>query len=203
MAATHLELLVEEPSMEAFLRGLLPRLLPEGRSFEIHTFQGKGDLLRKLAARLRGYAHWLPPDWRILVVVDRDDDECRALKARLDGIALESGLRINRTHADWQLVNRIAIEELEAWYFGDWPAVKAGYPRVPARIAGQQAYRDPDSIAGGTWEAFERILQRHGYFAAGLPKVEVARNLAVHMSLDGNQSRSFQSFLRALHSALV
>lgn len=188
--------------MEAFLRGLLPRLLPEGRSFEIHAFQGKHDLLRELARRLRGYSHWLPPDWRVLVVVDRDDDECRALKARLDSIALDSGLRIDRTHADWQLVNRIAIEELEAWYFGDWAAVKASYPRVPVRIAGQQAYRDPDSIAGGTWEAFERILQRHGYFAAGMPKVEVARTLANQMSLDGNQSRSFQSFLRALRTAL-
>lgn len=63
MAAVHLELLVEEPSMEAFLRGLLPRLLPRDRRFEIHAFQGKDDLLRNLATRLRGYAHWLPPDW--------------------------------------------------------------------------------------------------------------------------------------------
>mgnify|MGYP003537495447 CR=1 FL=1 len=29
MPAVHLELLVEEPSMEAFLRALLPRLLPQ------------------------------------------------------------------------------------------------------------------------------------------------------------------------------
>lgn len=203
MAATHLEILVEEPSMEAFLRGLLPRLLPEDRSFEIHAFQGKDDLLRKLASRLRGYAHWLPADWRILVVVDRDDDDCRALKARLDRIASDCGLRTDRVRADWQLVNRIAIEELEAWYFGDWAAVKAGYPRVSPRIPGQQAYRDPDAIAGGTWEAFERILQRHGYFTVGLPKVEVARTMAAHMIPDANQSRSFQSFLHALHSALA
>lgn len=203
MVATHLELLVEEPSMEAFLRGLLPRLLPEGRSFEIHAFQGKDDLLRKLAPRLRGYAHWLPADWRILVVVDRDDDDCRALKARLDRIAAECGLRTDRARADWQLVNRIAIEELEAWYFGDWAAVKAGYPRVSPRIPGQQAYRDPDAIAGGTWEAFERILQRHGYFSAGLPKVQVARTLAAHVRPDGNQSGSFRRFLHAMHSALA
>ena len=25
----------------------------------------------------------------------------------------------------WRLVNRIAVEELEAWYFGDWAAVRA------------------------------------------------------------------------------
>lgn len=45
MRATHFELLVEEPSMEAFLRALLPRLLPQGRTFEVHAFQGKGDLM--------------------------------------------------------------------------------------------------------------------------------------------------------------
>ncbi len=56
MSAAHLELLVEEPSMEAFLRALLPRLLPQDRTFEVHPFQGKSDLLGKLEARLRGYA---------------------------------------------------------------------------------------------------------------------------------------------------
>ncbi len=55
MAATHLVLLVEEPSMEAFLRALLPRLLPQDRTFEVHPSQGKRDLLGKLEARLRGY----------------------------------------------------------------------------------------------------------------------------------------------------
>ncbi len=76
MTARHLKLLVEEPSMEAFLRALLPRLLAASRTFEVHAFQGKADLLGKLQARLRGYAQWLPDDWRIVVVVDRDDDDC-------------------------------------------------------------------------------------------------------------------------------
>ena len=52
MAGHHFELLVEEPSMEAFLRGLLPRLMPSDRSFEVHAFQGKSDLLGNLAGRL-------------------------------------------------------------------------------------------------------------------------------------------------------
>ena len=202
MAATHLELLVEEPSMEAFLRGLLPRLLPPDRSFEIHAFQGKGDLLRKLDSRLRGYAQWLPQDWRILVVVDRDDDDCRMLKARLDRITNECGLRTDRAHANWKLVNRIAIEELEAWYFGDWDAVRACYPNVSASIPRKQAYRDPDAISGGTWEAFERTLQRYGYFKTGLPKVEVARTLATHLSPEANRSASFRAFVRAIENAV-
>jgi len=93
MAASHLEFLVEEPSMEAFLCALLPRLLPQDRTFEVHPFQGKSDLLAKLESRLRAYASWLPPDWRLVVVVDRDDDECHALKQQLEAIATRSGLR--------------------------------------------------------------------------------------------------------------
>lgn len=204
MPASHLELLVEEPSMEAFLRTLLPRLLPQGRTFEVHAFQGKSDLLGKLEARLRGYAAWLPDDWRILVVVDRDDDDCRKLKQRLEGIAAHAGLR-SRSHAGvgrWQLVNRIAIEELEAWYFGDWAAVRAAYPRAPANAANRRGFRDPDTIAGGTWEFFERIMQRAGYFKGGLAKIAAARAIGDHMDPSRSQSRSFQMFYRAVIEAV-
>ncbi|MFM7286849.1 MAG: DUF4276 family protein, partial [Cyanobium sp.] len=155
VAASHLEFLVEEPSMEAFLRALLPRLLPEDCTFEVHPFQGKSDLLAKLEARLRAYASWLPPDWRLVVVVDCDDDDCHALKQQLEAIATRSGLRTRSSarNATWQLVNRVAIEELEAWLFGDWEAVRQIYPRAPANLPSRHGFRDPDAIAGGTWEA--------------------------------------------------
>ena len=71
----HLVFLVEELSMEAFLRGLLPRILPEACGFEVHSFRGKSNLLKNLNPRLRGYARWLPDDWRVFVVVDRDNDD--------------------------------------------------------------------------------------------------------------------------------
>lgn len=205
MAANHLELLVEEPSMEAFLRSLLPRLLPADRTFEVHAFQGKTDLLGKLESRLRGYAQWLPSDWRLFVVVDRDDDDCRALKQRLEAVARRAGLvtRSQGGRVPWQLVNRIAIEELESWYFGDWDAVKAEHPRVSAHIPQRQGLRDPDAIAGGTWEAFERVMQRYGYFKTGLPKIEAARGIAGRMVPARNRSASFQAFYAALMEALV
>jgi hypothetical protein len=41
MRAEHLEILAEEPSMEAFLHALLPRLLGDAASFAIHPYQGK------------------------------------------------------------------------------------------------------------------------------------------------------------------
>lgn len=204
MADHRLVLLVEEPSMEAFLRALLPRLLPADRSFEVHTFQGKADLLGKLEARLRGYAQWLPPDWRLFVVVDRDDDDCLALKRRLEAVAARAGLvtRSRAGDAPWQLVNRIAIEELEAWYFGDWDAVRAEYPRVSPHVPQRQGLRNPDAIAGGTWEAFERVMQQHGYFKTGLTKIEAARRIAARMVPERNRSASFVAFHAALMEAM-
>jgi hypothetical protein len=205
MPPAHFELLVEEPSMEAFLRAMLPRLLPKGRTFEVHPFQGKNDLLGKLEGRLRGYAHWLPGDWRIVVVVDRDDTDCRALKRQLEDIARHAGLR-TRTRAggrQWQLVNRIAIEELEAWYFGDWTAVREAYPRVSVNTPRRSGFRDPDAISGGTWEAFERIMQRRGYFKGGLAKLEAARAIGARIDPSRARSHSFAVFCSVFNEALA
>ena len=186
--------------MEAFLRALLPRLLPQDRTFEVHAFQCKSDLLGKLEARLRGYAAWLPADWRIVVVVDRDDDDCRDLKRQLEAISERAGLRTRTRagNAQWQLVNRIAIEELEAWYFGDWEAVRAAFPRVPVTVPQRQGFRDPDAVAGGTWEAFERVLQRHGYFKGGLNKIDAARAIGAHIAPERARSHSFAVFCEAI-----
>ena len=199
MTVEHVELLVEEPSMEAALRLLLPGILGD-LSFEVYPFQCKDELLQRLPERLRGYAPWLPATWRIVVIVDRDDDECSELKAKLDHIAMDARLppRLRAPHKPYRVVNRVAIEELEAWYFGDWQAVRAAYPRTPATIPSQAKYRSPDAIAGGTWEAFERVLQRAGYFAGGLRKIEAARTIAQHMDPARNTSPSF----RALRDAL-
>jgi hypothetical protein len=139
-----------------------------------------------------------------VVVVDRDDEDCLELKQRLEAAAQRAGLRSrSRAGEPWQLVNRIAIEELEAWYFGDWPAVRAAYPRLPATVPNQQRYRDPDAIAGGTWEAFERILQRRGYFKGGLRKIEAARTLGGVVDPVRNRSHSFCRFRDAVLEAIT
>ncbi len=189
--------------MEAFLQTLLPHMMPEGTTFEIHAFGGKTDLLGKLDQRLRAYRQWLPPDWRLVVMLDRDNDDCHELKAHLEGSATNAGLRTrSQTEAGaWQVVNRIVIEELEAWYFGDWNAVRAAYPRVSSSVPRRSVYRDPDDIRGGTWEAFERILKRYGYFTTGLRKIEAARAIAAHIAADQSRSRSFGHFRDAIAEA--
>jgi Domain of unknown function (DUF4276) len=199
MSVDHVEVVVEEPSMEEALRLLLPKMLVN-TSFEVYTHQCNNEMLIRLPERLRGYKTWIPENWRILVIVDRDDDDCTKLKMQLEQMSKDAGLatRSQAGGSSFTVVNRLAIEELEAWYFGDWDAVRAAYPRVPETIPTKSKYRNPDGIAGGTWEAFEKVLQTAGYFEGGLRKIEAARAIAPHMVPTRNRSRSFQALYAAV-----
>lgn len=189
--------------MEVFLNGLLPRMLPETCTHLIQGFSGKSDLLKKLESRLRAYRHWLPPDNRIVVLIDRDDDDCHELKQRLNALADSAGFRASRSgDLDRTVLNRIVIEELEAWYFGDWEAVRAAYPRVSDRVPRRARYRDPDAIRH-TWEAFEAVMQKSGYFAGGLRKIEAAREIGARLDPQRCRSRSFCAFRDAIHAAVA
>jgi hypothetical protein len=195
-----LEFFVEEPSAEAALTFLVPAILRDYKDryrFEIFTFQGKHALLRNLPNRLQAYRNRSGDDWRIIVLIDRDNDDCLKLKRQLDTIAHEAGLKTRSNHArHYQVINRIAIEELEAWFFGDVEAIKASYPRVDANLAQQAGFRDPDAIRGGTWEHLERTL--HYYHPGGLEKRRAAEEIAQHMRPERNRSKSFQVFRDAL-----
>lgn len=179
--------------MEQALEILLPKMLRMGITFEIKQFQCKDELLKRLPDRLRGYSAWLPETTVIVVLVDRDDDDCKLLKQKLEAIAKVAGLSTKSTlpQGRFRVVNRIAIEELESWFFGDWEAVRAAYPKLDENIFKKEPYRDPDAIKGGTWEALERELQRKGYFKQGLRKMELARTVALQMELSRNRSASF------------
>lgn len=210
MKSFHFEFIVEEESMKNFLDMILPKLLGNKTTFVIHFYQGKHELLKRLQKRLNGYVKWLPENYRIVVMVDQDDEKCielkkcTELKLKLEEMCKTAGLRSKSatTNADWQLVTRIAMEELEAWYFGDWQAVCAAYPKVSSTIPKQVGYRNPDAISGGTWQALERILQRAGYYKQGMPKIEVARNIGGHFDPGRNKSRSFQVFQEAILEAV-
>lgn len=196
----HIEFFLEEPSAEAFLQGFLPKLLPADTTWNPIVFQGKTDLLNNLTARLKAYRAWMPVDWRIVVLIDEDRQDCATLKRRLEKAAHDAGFPTKSNPKAGRLVvlNRIAIEELEAWFFGDVPALAAAYPGVSVHLATRAGFRNSDAILGGTWEALERELQRAGYFGGGLAKIEVARQMALHMNPARNTSASFQHFALGL-----
>jgi hypothetical protein len=51
--------LLEERSMQAFLAGFLPRILPDGVGFQLVPHEGKTDLERSIPRKLRG---WRTPE---------------------------------------------------------------------------------------------------------------------------------------------
>lgn len=199
-----LEVLVEEQSAEVALKILLPKIAP-GVEANIRTFQGKQAMLRKLPGRFAGYKQQVKySNVKIVVLVDRDSDDCHELKTRLETLAAESGLVTLTTataRRDAILANRIAIEELEAWFFGDVAALRKAYPRVPETLGDREGFRDPDAIVN-TWERLEQVLQTEGYHGAGLAKLRLASDVAPFMDVELNSSESFQHFRDGLERLL-
>jgi len=201
----HIEFLLEERSAEEALKLILPKILPNDVSFYFHVFEGKQDLLKKLPARLRGYYKWIPEDWRIIVLIDEDRKCCQKLKAKLEEAASNAGF-VTKSRAtqksSFQVVTRLAIEELEAWFFGDPEAIKNAYPKVSKTFQHQVRYRDSDAIPGGTFESLERLLIRASHCQGRLSKIAAARNIAPHMEPSRNRSKSFQVFVEGLKACI-
>lgn len=201
----HVDFHVEEPSMEAALRHLLPRIVRDRATYRVIDHRSKERLLRILPQRLRAYSGRVArEDLRVVVLVDRDDDDCMVLKERLEELARLAGLQ-TKTAAGagaFHVVNRVVVEELEAWFFGDVEALRAIYPKIPASLAGNAPYRNPDAVRGGTWEALHRLLKKFGYLGEVYPKKMIAEGIASNMDPARNRSRSFQCFIAGIESLL-
>lgn len=202
----HVELLLEEPSAEIALCRLIPKIAGQKVSINPIVFQGKPDLLDKLEPRLKAYRSWIPDDFRIVVLIDEDRENCRALKSRMERSALRAGL-ITKSRAApgtrFHVLNRIAVEELEAWFLGDVHAIAQAFARVPVTLGQRSRFRNPDAVQGGTWEALERAFQQYGHFPGGLQKTEAAARISVFMDPDRNRSRSFQVFRDGLRTLIA
>ena len=199
----HIEFLLEERSAEVALKLIVPKILSDDVGSDFYSFQGKQDLLGQLPTLLKGYKSQISNDWRIIVLIDEDRKGCFQLKAQLEAIAHAAGF-VTKSSAsqegDFQVVNRLAIEELEAWFFGDVAALQAAYPNVSRNLQRQDRYRDPDAITGGTYEALWCVLK--GYHPKRFPKTKVARKIAKHMDPCRNRSRSFQVFVEGLKACV-
>ena len=200
----HIKFFLEEPSAEETLKHLLPKILLKDVSYEFHTFQGRDEMLKELPKRLKG-EQWIPDDWRIIVLIDEDRRDCHELKAYLEKAAHEAGFVTKSSAApdeDFQIVNRIAIEELEAWFFGDVEALHIAYPKISQNLQYKAKYRNPDAVSGGTHEALERLLIQKNYYTERISKPTVAQHIAQHMEPDRNRSKSFQVFVEGLKACV-
>lgn len=201
-----LEVLVEEPSAEAALRYLLPRLVVGRARARVVDFGSKYALLKVLEARLRAYRRRVDggEDIRLVVLVDRDADDCERLKARLERSAATAGLPTKTRpdgHGVFLVVNRIVVEELESWFIGDSAALRAAFSSLPPIDPSKGIFRNPDN--GGSWEQLHRLLRRHGVYRGSYPKIEAARRIARHMEPAANRSVSFRHFVAGIEALLA
>jgi hypothetical protein len=199
-----MEVLVEAPSMEEVLRYLLPKIIGNRAGWKVINMRSKGRLMKELPNRLRGYKKRIDrgEKIKIIVLVDRDNDDCHALKQQLEAMAHNAGLQTKATAGKggaFQVVNRIAIEELEAWFIGDTKALQSAFTSLRG-IRFPNSFSNPDN--GGTCERLHHFLKQNGIYRNSFPKIEAARNIAKHMDPARNRSRSFQVFQRGVEVCL-
>lgn len=171
--------LLEEPSIQALLEGLLPRLFP-GLSFLCVPHEGKTDLERNIRDTLR---NWKTPGDRFVILRDSDDADCITLKERVRQLC-HDGRREDT-------LIRIVCQELEAWYLGDPDAMAAAFnDDALRRISNRPRYRHPDAIAKPSTH-LRRFVGEYG-------KIAGARRMAQHMTRENNRSHSFGVFVSGI-----
>jgi len=182
---TTLVFLLEEPSAQAMLEGILPRLLPPDVIPRFLVFQGKQDLDKRLEQRVRG---WRAPATYFVVIRDKERGDCQIIKQGLCDKLANAG-------RPGSLV-RIACHELESFYLGDLAAVEAGLNhRGISKLQNKSKYRTPDAISSPARELAE---------LADYQKVAGSRAIAAHLKLDGsNRSHSFNVLVNGLRHLIT
>ena len=210
----HFEIFVEDQSGGKALEIIVPKIIGNGHNFRIHSYKGIGripenpkhgtgrrnrTLLKNLPITLQAYGkthgYGKNSSSAVVVVCDLDDKNCKDFLAELNGI-------LNSCNPKPETRFCIAIEEGEAWFLGDIPAIKRAYPKAKNKILKQYVN---DSICG-TWELLadaifpggRKGLSAEDWSAIGAKKSEWAEKISPHMDVENNKSPSFNHFRNKL-----
>ncbi|WP_123576572.1 hypothetical protein [Pseudomonas protegens] len=211
----HFEILVEDQSGKKALDILVPKIIGADHTFNIHSYKGIGRipknlgvnenagkriLLDQLPRLLQGYGNAFanyPADCAaaVILVCDLDNKCLNAFRQELFNI-------LNACNPRPETRFCIAIEEGEAWFLGDIPAVKSAYPRAKTTVLNSYVN---DSICG-TWERLadavynggSTALSSKGWQAIGAEKSNWSEKISPHMNVAINASPSFVYFREKL-----
>lgn len=201
----HIEILVEDSSGQTLLETLVPKILGaqgDPHTWRIHFYKGIGRipknlnaggdpakriLLDQLPKLLRGYGR-TPGIDAVVVVLDSDRRDCVDFLAELKALAAGCNPAPNTLF-------RIAVEEMEAWYFGDRQALLTAYPRAKADVLNRY---QQDSVCE-TWERLadaiypggSAAIKKAGWPLPGQVKHEWAEKIGPLLEPDQNISPSF------------
>ena len=208
----HFEILVEGQAELTALSILMNRIVGEynkPHTWRIHKHQGIGrlpeniyvmpnrndrTLLHNLPSKLRAYGRDMGDQEVVVLLTDLDDrDDCVAFKKQLLSVSDSCGQKP-------MFLVRIAIEELESWYFGDQNAIREAYQH-----RNEEAFADYTQDAQcGTWEKLAEViypggvreLQSYGKRSVRIleEKRKWAAAIAPNMNVEKNNSRSFCCF---------
>ena len=208
----HFEILVEDQSGKKALDILVPKIIEDPHTYRIirgykgigripKNLTATGDpgkrmLLNQLPRLLQGYGNTFasyPNTYSaaVIVVCDLDNKCLKAFRGELLGILEACNPKPTTRFC-------FAIEEGEAWFLGDIPAIKTAYPN--ARDSVLNAYVN-DSICG-TWECLANAVYKggaaaltaRGRQAIGIEKSQWAENISPEMNIEANKSPSFAYF---------
>ena len=210
----HFEFLTEDQSSGKAIDILIPKLLGNEITYNIHTYKGIGRipkglrpksdarkriLLDQLPKILRGYGK-NPNCGTIVIICDLDNKDKRTFLSELHGVwdACQSKPETRFC---------IAIEEFEAWYLGDLNAVRKAYPKAKNNIL--NSYKN-DAVCG-TWELLadavykggHKSLLKKGWQAVGEQKSIWAKTISPHMNVNDNRSPSFGDMRAQLRDVAV
>ncbi len=217
----HFEILVEGQTELTALSILMKKIVGDydcPHTWAIHKHRGIGKipgdptarpnrrdqtLLHNLPSKLRAYGKERRADVVVVVLVDLDDrDDCMAFKGGLADL-------LNHCDVPPQSLFRIAIEELEAWFFGDHSAIKQAYPAARHQILHEYIQ---DSQCG-TWEKLAEAIYPGGPAALGqhgkrsvkiLAQKRVwAKEICPYIDVENNLSPSFQCFRDGIRRMVI
>lgn len=208
----HIEVLVEDSSGEKLLTSLLPRFWGkqgEPHTWRVHSYKGIGRIPKNLGAgrdaakrlllsqlpRVLGGYGKTPGIDAVVVVVDSDVRDCREFLSELISV-------VAACDPAPKTLFRLAIEEIEAWYFGDREALVSAYPRAKTDVLNRYVQDSPC----GTWELLADAVYPGGAAAvkkAGWPlpgqiKHEWAERIGPRLDPDRNLSPSFGKLRKGL-----
>uniref|UniRef100_E6QK57 DUF4276 domain-containing protein n=1 Tax=mine drainage metagenome TaxID=410659 RepID=E6QK57_9ZZZZ len=175
--------LLEEESARVMLQSLLPRILDPGITTRFIVFEGKQDLEKNLARKIRGYRNTRA---RFLILRDQDSNpNCQAVKQTLQALCSNAGRAA-------QCLVRIACRELETFYLADLAAVDQAMGTTNLR--GQQEkekFRALDRLSSPSRELASLTNKKY-------QKVSGSRAIGAFLNPENPSSPSFWNLIAGI-----